>query len=214
MTAPLAFPQRDHGVGTGIPRPDHRGWRGRGLDEQLTAFPLSSRLPALLRDDPFLIQFCSGLDGLLAYVLEVLDSFGAYLDPDLAPLDFLRWLGTWLGIEVDTDQTEERQRHAVKRALPAHRHRGTVTGLVEAIERETGLRAEIDDPGSVTTSQTPSVRSVSHRSPFLVVRVYAAPDQLVDVARLQGAIGRAKPVHLPHQVEVLRDDRLPEVLSS
>jgi phage tail-like protein len=212
MTGPLAREHGANGAGAGVHR--HGGFRGRGPDKPSTAFPLSSRLPALLRDDPFLTQFCGGLDGLLAYVLEVLDCFGAYLDPDLAPLDFVRWLGTWVGMEVDADVDEGRQRQAVKRALPVHRHRGTATGMVEGIELETGLRAEIDDPGSVTTSQTPTVHSDKHRLPVLVVRVHAARDQLVDLTQLQAAIGRAKPVHMPHQVEVLRDDRLPEVLSS
>jgi phage tail-like protein len=213
MTGPLAFELAVNGTGT-VPCRRIGGFRGRGPDDPSTAFPLSPRLPALLRDDPFLTQFCAGLDGLLAHVLEVLDSLAAYLDPDLAPLDFLRWLGTWVGVEIDSGVDEDRQREAVKRALPVHRYRGTATGMVEAIELETGLRAEIEDSGSVTTSQTPSVRSNDQPPPLLLVRVRAARDQLVDMARLQAAIDRAKPAHTPHQVEVCRDDRLSEVLSS
>jgi phage tail-like protein len=180
-------------------------FRGRGLCEPPpTAFPLSNRLPSLLRDDAFLEQFCAGLDGLLSYVFEVLDNLDAYLDPELAPSDFLRWIGTWVGAAVDPDADGDRPRQSVKRALHAHRARGTATGITELIELQTGLRPEVHDPGFVTTSQTPSGDSDAPDASVLVIRVRAENDEEIDMTRLNTAIQQAKPVHLPHRVEVVR----------
>ena len=51
--------------------------------------PIGDRLPAIYLDDGFTLRFTSALDEVLAPVIAVLDGFADYLDPSLAPADFL-----------------------------------------------------------------------------------------------------------------------------
>ena len=43
----------------------------------------------------------TGLDQVLAPVFSTLDGLEAYVDPGTAPSDFLDWLASWVGIELD-----------------------------------------------------------------------------------------------------------------
>ena len=83
----------------------------RGLVEGLTTrCPLGRLLPMLYQDDDFALRFTSALDEVLAPALWALDDLDAYVDPGLAPPDFLEWLAAWLGIDLDQTWPEERRR--------------------------------------------------------------------------------------------------------
>ena len=58
-------------------------------------------LPAMFHDDDLSQRLCGGLDDVIAPVPATLDSFWAYLDPALAPVDFVEWLAGWVGLELD-----------------------------------------------------------------------------------------------------------------
>ncbi|HEY4412914.1 MAG TPA: hypothetical protein VGN06_07945, partial [Gaiellaceae bacterium] len=80
---------------------------GRGTLEGLQSpHPLAHGLPGIYQEPerdggPNLAQrTLAGLDGVLAPVFLSLDSFHAYIDPDLAPADFLDWLSGWLGLSL------------------------------------------------------------------------------------------------------------------
>ncbi|MDQ1374536.1 MAG: hypothetical protein QOJ09_1874, partial [Actinomycetota bacterium] len=82
-------------------------------------------LPALYQDDDFALRFTAGLDDVAAPALAVLDNLTAYFDPLLAPSDFLPWLAGWVGIALDENWPEARQRALVARAGELYRSRGT-----------------------------------------------------------------------------------------
>ena len=68
-----------------------------------TPHPLGTFLPALYQEDRFAQALTSGLDEVLSPLIASLDNLAAYHDPDVAPDDFLAWLGSWVGMELDDD---------------------------------------------------------------------------------------------------------------
>jgi len=175
----------------------------RGLVLELDSpHPLGERLPALFQEDGFVQQLTSALDEVLAPVFVSLDNLPAYLDPDLAPVDFLGWLAGWVGVGLDENWPEARQRELVSRAADLYRRRGTVFALAEQIALYTGSTPEIEDSGGVASSPTPGGTMPGTGDPRLVVRVRVSDPDSVDVRRLEALVAEAKPAHVPHQVEV------------
>jgi phage tail-like protein len=86
----------------------------RGL---ISPHPLGSSLPALFQEDDFTQRFVSAFDAVLAPIFAALDNFPAYLDPWLAPEDFLEWLGSWFGIVLDESWSLARRRALITRAF-------------------------------------------------------------------------------------------------
>jgi phage tail-like protein len=168
--------------------------------------PLVSLLPGLYQQDDFVERFTGALDTVLAPVTGVLDSCEAYVDPMLAPLDFVAWLAQWVGVELDATWPEDRRRTLVARAADLCAWRGTVRGLAALVEISTGVVPEIEETGGVTwTAEPPPAGGLpGSASPALVVRVRvpggAAP---VDPVRLDRLVAGAKPAHVAHRVEVL-----------
>jgi phage tail-like protein len=183
----------------------------RGLVEGLASpHPIGSALPALYQQEEFVERFVSGFDDVLAPVFCTLDSFGAYLDPALAPADFLGWLGSWVGLVVDDSWTREQRRRLLERAGTIFRWRGTAHGLSELIELTTGAVPEITESGGVAWSAEPDHPPPGRAGPMLVVRVYAGTHagaaepglDEVDLRRLEALVAAARPAHVPFRVEV------------
>ncbi len=65
------------------------------------AYRVSGPVPSLYHEDPLFLDLCGAVDELLAPVVTALDCFPAYLDPWLAPEDFLAWLADLVGVEID-----------------------------------------------------------------------------------------------------------------
>src|SRR5215471_20298485 len=94
-----------------------------------TPHATGEQMPALFQEDTFAMGFVGGLDEVTAPVYTVLDCIDYYLDPFMAPDDFLAWLGTWVGVDVDENWPIERRRAFVARATEIYSMRGTVAGL-------------------------------------------------------------------------------------
>jgi phage tail-like protein len=176
--------------------------------------PVGAALPALYRQEEagFTQRFVSSFDDALAPVFCTLDNFGAYLDPALAPADFLGWLGGWLGLVLDETWTREQRRRLLERAGELFSWRGTVRGLSELIELTTGATPEIVESGGVAWSADPDQPPPGQAEPLLIVRVHAtapvgaAPEgraEGVDLRRLEALVAVARPAHVPFSVEVI-----------
>jgi phage tail-like protein len=177
-----------------------------------TPHPLGAALPGMYHDDeidsrtgglrPNLAQRLTGaLDEVLAPVFSCLDNIDAYLDPTLAPADFLDWLGAWLGVEPDETWPLERRRALVCRAIELYRWRGTARGLSSAVSLFTGAEPEIVDSGGVAWSTDPNGPLPGIPDPRITVRLRMAPDR-VDLERLEAVIAAAKPAHVIAEIEV------------
>ncbi len=119
----------------------------RGLVRSLISpHPLGESLPALYQEDDFTQRFVSAFDAALAPIFASLDNLPAYLDPWLAPEDFLEWLGGWFGIVLDESWSTARRRALVSRAFEFYRLRGTAGGLKEQVEVLTGGSVDLRRP--------------------------------------------------------------------
>ena len=133
--------------------------------------PLSLQLPGVYQEDELAQRFLSGLDEVLAPVLTTLDCIDAYLDPRLAPPDFLPWLAGWMGLDLDETWSVSQQRQAVAAAAERHERRGTAAALKEVLELATGQEVSLEESGGCTWSPTPGGELPGAEQPHLTVRV-------------------------------------------
>jgi phage tail-like protein len=164
--------------------------------------PLAAALPAMYQEDEFTREFVAAFDEVLAPVLSTLDNFEHYLDPTLAPLDFVDWLAGWLGVVPDESWPAARRRELVARAVTLYRRRGTVGGLAEQVALATGGEVEVRDSGGVTWSGTPSAPLPGSGDAAVRVLVRVADPGKLDQRRLERLVAAAKPAHVAHHVEV------------
>ncbi len=166
--------------------------------------PLGPSLPAIYQDDDFAQQMLDALDEVVAPVYSTLDNFDAYLDPWLAPEDFLSWLATWVGIAIDDRWDEARRREVVARAGELYGRRGTAAGLAGQVEIQTGGEVEIVEKGATSWSVDPGGDLPGSSEPMVVVRVAVPDPSAVDAARLDALVAAAKPAHVMHRIEIAR----------
>lgn len=169
-----------------------------------TPTPISTLMPAIFQEDPFTTRWTGALDEVLAPVISTLDCLGAYIDPRLAPEDFLSWLANWYGAVLDENWPPSRRREAVARAVSLFRTRGTVAGLRELLELASGGRVEIEESGGTTWSAAPGRPLPGSAEARLTVRIFLSGDEdgTVDPRALDELIMAAKPAHMAHTVEI------------
>jgi phage tail-like protein len=113
-------------------------------------FDFYANLPAYARfvndelGTGLLRHFCQAVQGELDGVYAFLDNAPTYHDPDFAPKEWLPWLGQWvglgaigdhyLGIGINPDWPEEKQRRLIKEATAYWQIKGTVPGIRKAIQ--------------------------------------------------------------------------------
>ena len=179
---------------------------GRGTVAGLAVTrPIARQLPAIYQGHLFVEQFTGGLDDVVAPAHHVLDCLHAYVDPSVAPDDFVRWLGDWIGIHLDEDWSTERSRRLVASAVEMFAKRGTAGGLRQEIALYTDGVAHVTDPGGTFTSAVPgsSFDHVEHDRDRTVRVVVDVPDAAsVNWNGLQEVIRTAIPAHLPIEVEL------------
>ncbi|WP_369368379.1 phage tail protein [Streptomyces sp. CG4] len=165
--------------------------------------PIGGLLPALYADDDFAQRFTAGLDTVLAPVFATLDNLPAYLDPRVAPLDFVTWLASWVGADDDGEWPAELRREAVVRAVELHRWRGTRCGLVERLRLTLGVNADVVGDGGAVWSPTAGTELPPAPSGAVLIRVWPGRDPEVDAGRVREVVRSLCPVHVPCRVEIL-----------
>ncbi|GAA2807265.1 phage tail protein [Crossiella cryophila] len=169
--------------------------------------PLGELLPAVFQEDEFTMRFTAGLDEVLAPILSTVDNLASYLDPLLAPADFLDWLASWAGVSLEARLPEQRRRHALRTAIELYRWRGTVYGIREHLVALTGHPVRVTDNGGVSGSTTPGTPAPGEPTPWLLIELPTSAADLRDL--VDTVVAAVKPAHLPHRVEVVEDDCLP-----
>ncbi|MGX7826381.1 phage tail protein [Actinokineospora sp. 24-640] len=175
----------------------------RGIVPELPSpHPLIEFLPSVYAEDDLMVRLTAAFDDVLSASLASLDCLGAYVDPRLAPADFLDLLAEWLGVVVDDTWPESRRREAVVNAVELHRGRGTAHGLQWHLDLVTDGRARVVDDGGVRWSSSPHDDDMSPPPAVLVVRVSRELSD-AEVTAVRDLVGWAKPAHLPHRVDVV-----------
>ena len=168
-----------------------------------SAHPLADLLPGVYLEDPMARGFTAGLDTLLAPVHLTLDCLDAYLDPLTTPADFLPWLASWVGVELDETLPAPWQRAIVAAAGSLHHVHGTREGLVRLLELVTGGSVEVRESGGVRWSAVPGADPPGEATAALEVVVRVADPGPRVHSRVEAVVGEMRPAHLPFRVRVL-----------
>ena len=173
------------------------------IAELATPHRLIDMVPAVYHESPLVAELLGSLDVALAPVFATLNSIEAYVDPAIAPDDFLTWVASWIGLTFDDRWTDEQRRALVPAMVPAYRLRGTKAGLRTIVRLFTGTEPEVVDSGGVATSaepgRTPPPASAIARAR---VRVRLPQGSLVTEARLRELVQTMVPVHVAVEVEI------------
>lgn len=177
----------------------------RGLVAGLPSpHPMGRRLPAVYQEeDPFTMRLTEALDEVLSPILSTLDNLPAYIDPKLAPDDFLDWLASWVAFELDESWDGDRRRRGIVQAVDLLRRRGTAAGLAEEVRLVTGAEVEVVENGGTAWSLDPMSPLVGSPTPTLFVRVTTDDPTKVDADRLEAIVQAAKPAHVAHRIEIV-----------
>jgi phage tail-like protein len=162
-----------------------------------TAHLIEHRLPGVFLDDDFTRRFVAAFDEVLAPIFLTLDCLDAYLDPALAPADFVDWLAGWLAVDFDDETRLAQRRRVLAHAVQLHRWRGTRRGLVEQVRLLTGGEVEVADSGGCV-AHAESGGPLPGESPAWARVTVRKPSSIVD----ESAVRAAAPAHVRVSVEV------------
>lgn len=168
-------------------------------------FPIVETLPAILQEDPFVQAMLPSFDEVLAPIISVLDCYDAYLDPALAPMDLVRYMGSWVAASFDSSWTDMGIRHAVATVIEDSAWRGTKDSIVRTLQGYGATDISIDEPGSVTVSRSHTDPASWPDAPPPVVTVrYRVPEAAAEVgAKLREVVQAVTPSHVVVHIEVL-----------
>ena len=181
----------------------------RGLTPEVASrHALIDTLPAMLAEDEFLGRFTAAIDDVLTPFFTTLDCLDSYVDPRLAPVDFLDWVAGWVGLELDPRWSEDVRRRVTCSSAALHEARGTAQGLRDELALLTGGEVDVDEPGGVAWSAVAGGCLPKAGVNRVVVRVRGGDPDLAEPAgparrRLEASVRAAVPAHLPVTVEVL-----------
>ncbi|WP_201776847.1 phage tail protein [Streptacidiphilus anmyonensis] len=168
-----------------------------------TPSPMGRLMPAIFQEDGFAMRLTDALDEVLAPVIATLDCLTAYLDPLLAPDDFLSWLAGWFDVALDENWNARRRREMVAHIVELYRWRGTPAGLARQLEIATGAVVDIDDSGGVVVGDTPGTALPGRPEPHIGIRIRGVDPGAVDLVALEDIVRACKPAHLRHSIEVI-----------
>jgi len=176
----------------------------RGLVPGLVSpHPMGDRLPAMYLEDSMVQRMMAALDEVLAPIFSSLDNLDAYLDPALAPDDFLQWLGGWVGMALEESWPPERQRAVLAAAVGLYRVRGTPGGLAGYLRLLTGANVEIEESGGTSYSQGAYPEAPGTPGFRMLVRVHEPEGVRLSQAQVEAMVSAAKPAHVWHQVQIV-----------
>jgi phage tail-like protein len=178
----------------------------RALVPGLTSpHPLGDRLPAMYLDDSFVQRMTGALDEVLAPVFSSMDNLDTYFDPALAPEDFVRWLGSWVGLVLDESLPAERQRAVLAQAVDLYRVRGTAAGLTAYLRLLTGADVHVEESGGTSYSQGAYPDQPGEAGFSMLVRLRPPGGTTLNAARVDALVAAAKPAHVVHRVMIITD---------
>ncbi|QGQ96638.1 hypothetical protein EHS13_18025 [Paenibacillus psychroresistens] len=103
---------------------------------------LLSYLPAVYQEDPtsqyFLERYLSLFGTFFDEMEEEISEVSQYYDVDTISGEFVKWLGTWVGIHADEVWSESQLKELIRRSPELYQERGTKQGIEKMVEIYTG----------------------------------------------------------------------------
>jgi phage tail-like protein len=169
-------------------------------------------LPAPYQGDAVLGRFLKIFEGTLAPIEQMIDGAANYFDPRLTPAEFLPWLASWLGVELDENWPLAERRELLARAAELLRRQGTRYALRESLRLYAGATPLIVENFSGLRLGQDSLMGVNSRIGVLEphsLAVTVLTDRDVDEGVLRGIVESQKPAHVACRLEVYRTDLQP-----
>ena len=104
-------------------------------------------LPVGYSDHDFIRGLLKIFETVWAPLDRQIDELYAYFDPQLAPAEFLPWLGTWVDLVLDENWPEARRRDLIQNAADLYRRRGTAGALRDYLAIYLGIIPQIVEDG-------------------------------------------------------------------
>jgi len=168
--------------------------------------PFDRELPSLLQDDEFCVGLTSALDEVIAPVFATLDCWDSYLDPHLAPDDFVDWVASWVGVDIDETWPLDRRRQLVEDVVALYRIRGTVAGLAAHLHLYTAATPEILENGGCRWSQEADSPLPGTADAVMAVRLRVPDPALINRSTVDRIVAASRPAHLAYTVEIIADE--------
>ncbi len=102
-------------------------------------------LPAIFDEDEFTGRYLLIFESMLAPIIWHIDHFDFYLDPDLAPTEWLQWIASWFDLLLVPQLPLERQRMVINQLGWLFLRRGTKAGLERLLELYFGVTPQITE---------------------------------------------------------------------
>ncbi len=102
-------------------------------------------LPEIYSYDDFINRFLMMFESFWKPINQQISQGENYYDPYLTPDNFLNWLASWVGMEIDETFPKERIRELIKNAVPFYHSRGTAESLRYFLEMYSGGKVEISE---------------------------------------------------------------------
>jgi phage tail-like protein len=171
--------------------------------------PLSNEVPAALQEDEFCQRLLGALDEVLAPLFLTLDCWDSYLDAQLAPDDFVDWLASWIGVDIDETWSLERRRRLIQDAVGLYRIRGTGLGLQAHIKLYAGITPTIEESGACAWSPTANTPLPGSVDPHLTVRLTIDDPAGINRTTVNRIVGASRPAHLPYELDIAVEGATP-----
>jgi len=114
---------------------------------------LLQQLPMQMLSNDFFVRFVSIFQEVGSTLLEDADQIDHFVDLTVTPVETVRWLGSWIGVQgLDDAMPESLQRRIVASAARTLTWRGTATGLHAFLELVSGSEARVEEGGGVWRS--------------------------------------------------------------
>lgn len=116
-------------------------------------------LPSIYLDNDFTGRFLLIFEAMMSPDIWVIDNLDLYFAPEIAPLEWVRWIASWFDIYIAPELPAERQRAILSQAGWLAARRGTRAGLERLLELYSGVRPEIIEEAAHFTVKLPMSES-------------------------------------------------------
>lgn len=102
-------------------------------------------LPGIYSDDEFIGRYLLIFESILSPISWIIDNFDMYLSPEVAPPEWLQWMGAWFDVVIVPELPIDRQRAIVEQLGWLFFRRGTKAGLERLLTLYFGTKPEITE---------------------------------------------------------------------
>jgi len=155
-----------------------------------------AQLPVSMAGEEFFARFVRIFQDIGTTLFDDADNVDHVLDISVAPVEMVRWLGSWIGMtSLDESLPEDLQRRIVSSAARTLAWRGTARGLRTYLELITGTDVRVEEGGGIWEAGEAPVDTAW-------VRLHLDSTGMLGEAELVAAVRDEVPAHVRAEIAV------------